>query len=114
MEQKLPEKKKQVYQRRYENNKAQFEADLTTHFIETFPELSSPKSAFDLWRVGESKDILQDEGNISNKKLRKKLKRRWENQEERVIEYWKEKSKEDAKKFPAKAAKHKKRKAQSS
>ena len=114
MEKKLPEKKKQVYQRGNEKNKAQFEANLTTHFIETFPESSPPKSAFDLCRVGESKDILQDEGKISNKKLRKQLKWRWENQEERVIEYWKETSKEDAEEFPAKAAKHKKRKAQSS
>ena len=64
MEKKLPEKKNQVYQRRYAKNKAQFEANPTTHFIEPFPELSPPKAGFDLWRVGERKNILQDEGNI--------------------------------------------------
>lgn len=109
---KLPEEKKQKYQKRYEKNKAEFDANLTAHFIETYPELSPPKSAFDLWSIEEKKKILQEKGEISDKKLRKKLKRRWENQDDSVIQIWEEKSKMDAKKFRAKAAKHEKLKTQ--
>lgn len=103
---KLSEERKKKYHLKYEKNKAEYNQKLTSYYIKTFPELDQPKTAFELWKVEESKKILQERGDLSDKKLRKKLKRRWENQEEEVTEIWEKKARIEAKRFIEKAVKH--------
>lgn len=96
---KLSDEKKKKYQDMYLENRKKYEHDLTQYYIEHFPEQKAPKTAFDLWSEEKEKEIKEDRPEISDKKMKKKLKKRWEKLDDKDKEKWEKKSKPEIDKY---------------
>ena len=109
---KLPEKTRQKYQRRYERERAEFDENLRSYLIEHHPEMDPPRSAFELWSVKERERIIELKGEMSPKKMKKKIERHWENLDDEVRMEWEERSKRDYKSFKSRILKKEKKEKQ--
>jgi hypothetical protein len=74
------------------------------------PEVCPPKTRFELWAEDEKKLLKRERPEISEKKLTKKIKRRWENLEEEDRTKWEELEKKEVKKFRDRITRAKKKK----
>ena len=96
---KLSAEKKKKYHDDYLENKKKYESALMQYFIENFPEEKAPKTAFEFWSSKMKKEIKEEHPDISDKKLKKKLRKRWERLEDEVKEEWEKKSKQEMDKY---------------
>ena len=97
--QKLSDQKKQKYQDIYLENRKKFDHDITQYFIEHYPDEKPPKTAFNLWSESKEKEIKKDRPDISEKKLKKKVKKYWEKLEDSEKEHWEKKAKSEVSKY---------------
>ena len=97
--QKLSDQKKQKYQDIYVENRKKFDHDITQYFIEHYPDEKPPKTAFNLWSESKEKEIKKDRPDISEKKLKKKVKKYWEKLEDSEKEHWEKKAKSEVSKY---------------
>ena len=97
--QKLSDQKKQKYQDIYLENRKKFDHDITQYFIEHYPDEKPPKTAFELWSESKGKEIKKDRPDISEKKLKKKVKKHWEKLEDGEKEHWEKKSKSEVSRY---------------
>ena len=97
--QKLSDQKKQKYQDIYLENRIKYDHDITQYFIEHYPDEKPPKTAFNLWSESKEKEIKKDRPDISEKKLKKKVKKYWEKLEDSEKEHWEKKAKSEVSKY---------------
>lgn len=106
---KLSEEKKKKYLDVYHEEMEDYTAQLMDYLKKHNPGINPPKTKFELWAEEEKKKIKQDRPEISEKKLAKKLRRRWENLEEEEKEKWEKKEKKEQKNFRDRISRAKKR-----
>ncbi|XP_022794362.1 high mobility group-T protein-like [Stylophora pistillata] len=96
---KLSAEKKKKYQDIYLEDKKKYESELTQYFLTNFPEEKAPKTAFELWSAKKEKELKEEHPNISDKRLQKKLKKRWGRLDDEEKEELEKKSKQEMDKF---------------
>ena len=67
---------------RYKSGQEIYSEELTQYLSKHFPDEKPPSTAFEKWRVEVENEIKKERPEISEKKLNKKLIRRWEKLEE--------------------------------
>lgn len=95
----LSDEKKQKYSDQWHNDMEDYNHKMMKYLKNHHPDVEPPLTAFDLWAEEESKQIKSDKPEISDRKLKKKLNRRWENLEESEKSKWTDKEKKEMKKY---------------
>ena len=95
----LSEEKKKKYCDKYHEEMEDYTLQVMDYLKTHNPEVRPPKTKFELWAEEEKKKIRADRPDISEKKLAKKLRRRWENLEEEEKLKWEKKEKRELKRF---------------
>ena len=93
----LPDEKKEKYKEMYRESRQKYEHDIVQYYVEHNSEEMPPKTAFELWSKEKAAEIKKSRPDISEKKLKKKLKKYWEQLEEK--EEWEKKAKKEADRF---------------
>ena len=78
-------------------NREQFQKNMTKYFVDKHPEVTPPRSQFDLWSLEEAPEIKSSRPDITSKKLDKKLKKYWEQLDDK--QEWERKSKKESQRF---------------
>ena len=86
--QKLSDDKKKYYKDLYKEEKVRFEKEAIDYFLEQFPDEVRPKTAFDLWAERKALDTKEDHPDISERKLMKKLNKKWEKLDSNEKDLW--------------------------
>lgn len=94
---KLSDEKKEKYKEMYRESRQKYEHDIVQYYVDHYPNETPPKNAFDLWSLDKAAEIKKSRPDISEKKLKKKLKRYWEQLEDK--EQWEKKAKKEVDKF---------------
>ena len=64
---------------RYKKELEEYNEGMVKYLCHKYPDQKTPMSAYEVWKEKEETAIKSDRPEISQKKLNKKLKRRWEN-----------------------------------
>ncbi|KAK3744387.1 hypothetical protein QZH41_002699 [Actinostola sp. cb2023] len=96
---KLSDEKKQKYSDSYYRGMEQYQHQMVEYLKKHNPEVTPPLSSFDLWAVEESKTIKNARPDITDRKLKKKLTRRWNNIDSEGHSKWDQTAKKEFLKF---------------
>ncbi|EDO33204.1 predicted protein [Nematostella vectensis] len=99
---KMSEERKKAYTEQYEEEKKEYETQLLDFLKNKYPNVEPPLSAFELWANQARKDLLVSNPDISAKKLKKKLKRKWKEIDEKGKKTWIKKEKTEMRKYQKK------------
>lgn len=107
---KLSDERKKEYADRFHEELDEYNHKMVVYMKEhPHPNVKPPKSSFELWSTKEETKIKEDKPEISDKKLKKKLKRRWDNLEESEKTKWNEKERKEINSYKKRCVKAEKK-----
>lgn len=93
----LSEERKENYRQIYRENREIFEKEMTEYLCDKHPEERRPRSSLELWSLEKAPEIKSSHPDITSKKLDKKLKKYWEQLDDK--QEWERKSKKESQRF---------------